>query len=424
MGFVEPTKFQWTTQSDGRRRKQALKGSAWRARYRDRDGKAKSRTFSSKSAALDYLARTSADLQRGDYVDPFERRRRFEHWAHAWWPTTVKLRPTTRRGYWERLQGQVLPYFGDKAMGNIDYLEVERFIAANLSAGMSPKRVRDAVSVVSLIMKCAVRANARKDNPAAGHEIRVPRRKLRPGDVPDMAELVRLVEYVVDPYKPAVWLMAYTGIRPSELCGLRVSSVDFARRVIHVTETLIPVNKFEDFEHALVPGPPKTDAGDRDIPIPQWLCDDLAAMLANRAATRGEAVAREEYLFLSQKGMPLNRDKFRELIIRPALKAAGLPVSLRTYDIRHSHASLLIDQGANLLAIAQRMGHTDPAVTLRVYGHLFAGAQEELTQRLDELRWAVERRPGAGKVIPLESANRSGAEPRRRRAGSTDTAAH
>jgi integrase len=70
-------------------------------------------------------------------------------------------------------------------------------------------------------------------------------------------------------------------------------------------------------------------------------------------------------------------------VIRPALRAAGLPETLRTYDIRHSHASLLIDQGANPLAVAQRMGHTDPAVTLRVYGHLFAGAQEELTNRLD-----------------------------------------
>ena len=46
----------------------------------------------------------------------------------------------------------------------------------------------------------------------------------------------------------------------------------------------------------------------------------------------------------------------------------------------------MIEQGANLLAIAQRMGHTDPAVTLRAYGHLFAGVQEDLTQRLDDLR--------------------------------------
>jgi integrase len=397
VGFVEPSKFQWVTQSDGKRRKRALKGSPWKARYRDRDGKARSQTFATKTAAQDFLARTSADMQRGDYVDPYERRRRFEHWANTWWPTTVKLRPTTRRVYWQLLQGHVLPYFSGKAMGNIDYMDVERFVAAKLSAGMSPKKVQDAVSVISLIMKCAVKSNARKDNPAAGHEIRVPRRKMRPGDVPDT-------------YKPAVWLMAYTGIRPSELCGLRVSSIDFARRTVHVTETLIPVNKFDDFEHALVPGPPKTDAGDRDIPIPQWLCDDLAAMLAARADERGCVVDRNEYLFLSQRGMPLNRDKFRELIIRPALRAADLPETLRTYDIRHSHASLLIEQGANLLAIAQRMGHTDPAVTLRVYGHLFAGAQDELTRRLDDLRWAVVKPASGGEVVQLALA---GAHPGR-----------
>ncbi len=423
MGFVEPTKFQWVTHSGGRRRKQALKGSPWKARYRDRDGKARSRTFATKVAAQDFLARTSADLQRGDYIDPQERRRRFEHWASAWWPTTVKLRPTTRRGYWQLLQDLVLPYFGDKAMGNIDYMDVERFIAAKLSGGVSPKRVQHAVSVISLVMKCAIKTNARKDNPAAAHEIRVPRRKIRAGDVPDMAQLVRLVECVIDPYKPAVWLMAYTGIRPSELCGLRVSSIDFARRVMHITETLIPVNKFDDFEHTLVPGPTKTEAGDRDIPIPQWLCDDLTAMLAERAAEFGRVVDRGEYLFLSQKGMPLNRDKFRELVIRPALRGAGLPERLRTYDIRHSHASLLIEQGGNVLAISQRMGHTDPAVTLRVYGHLFAGAQEELTRRLDDLRWAVERRPGGGEVVPLESAGHPRAVPQARGARTPNKAA-
>jgi integrase len=72
--------------------------------------------------------------------------------------------------------------------------------------------------------------------------------------------------------------------------------------------------------------------------------------------------------------------------VRPALRAAGLPEDFRTYDIRHTHASLLIDDGANVLAIAQRMGHTDPGVTLRVYGHLFEGVQEELTERLDRRR--------------------------------------
>jgi integrase len=85
-----------------------------------------------------------------------------------------------------------------------------------------------------------------------------------------------------------------------------------------------------------------------------------------------------------------------------------LPEALRTYDIRHSHASLLIDQGANVLAIAQRMGHTSPATTLRVYEHLFAGAQEDLTRRLDSLcQTGVRRRDGAD-VIELSRSRGAG----------------
>ena len=154
-------------------------------------------------------------------------------------------------------------------------------------------------------------------------------------------------------------------------------------------------------------GPPKTDAGDRDIPIPAWLCDDLAAMLAERSAGDPGSLGRSDYLFLRPTGLPLNLDKFRQDVIRPALRAAGLPESLRTYDIRHSHASLLIDQGANPLAVAQRMGHTDPAVTLRVYGHLFAGAQEELTERLDKLRRGSTQRPANNDVVELARVSRA-----------------
>jgi integrase len=402
MGFVEPVTFTWTTQSDGRRRKRPARGTRWKARYRDAEGRARSRTFATKAGAQEFLARTSADIQRGDYIDPVERRRRFSQWADTWWATTVKLRPATRRGYWQLLDGHVLPYFAARAMGSIDYLDVEQFIAAKLTEGLSPKKVRDAVSVLSLVMKCAVRANARKDNPAADHPIKVSRRKLRPGDVPDMADIERLVAHVRDPYKPAIWLLAYTGLRPSELCGLRVKSVDFVRRTVRISATLTPVHAYGDWRYALVDGAPKTEAGDRDIPIPSWLCADLAAMLAARGANRPGGVSRDDYLFVRPTGIPLERDKFREKVIRPALRAAGLPSNLRTYDIRHSHASLLIDQGANVVAVAQRMGHTDPAVTLRVYGHLFEGVQEDLTRRLDSLRVAASKAPVVGEVIPLQ----------------------
>ena len=75
-----------------------------------------------------------------------------------WWRTTAKLRPTTRRGYRGVLNHRVLPVFGLRRLGDISYLDIEMFIADVLDEGLSPKYVRECVSVVSLIMKLAVKA--------------------------------------------------------------------------------------------------------------------------------------------------------------------------------------------------------------------------------------------------------------------------
>jgi integrase len=374
----------------------------WRARYRDSDGREHSETFERRIDAERFLERAGADIQRGEWIDPALRRTSFDEWASAWWATTVRLRPTTRRGYHQLLHGQVLPYFGGRPLASIDFMDVEEFIAAKLNEGrLGPKRIRDAVSVVSLVMKAAVQSGVRRDNPAAGHHVTVRRKRIRQGDVLTMEEIHRLVEHVVDPYKPAVWLLVLTGMRPAELCGLNVRSVDLIRHSVAITETLLPVSGYGDQRLQLVTGPPKTEAGDRTVPIPGWLCEDLAEMLAARAVPRGSVIGRDEPLFVNRVGQPLNRDKFRQTVIRPALRAAGLPEELRTYDLRHGHASMLIDMGVNPLVVAQRMGHSDPSVTLREYGHLFEGVQERVSEQLDELR-----REAAEGVRPQGSISR------------------
>ena len=126
------------------------------------------------------------------------------------------------------------------------------------------------------------------------------------------------------------------------------------------------------------------------IPIPEWLRDELVDLLAARAEKRGTPTQFDEYLFQTRYGNPINRDKLRQNVIRPALVRAGLPESIRTYDLRHTHASLLIHLNANVLEVAQRMGHTDAAVTLRQYGHLFEGTQAALTEKLEAERVRTE----------------------------------
>ena len=78
------------------------------------------------------------------------------------------------------------------------------------------------VSVVSLIMKYAIRANARRDNPAAGHQLRVPVRRATQVAMLTMEQAASLLEHTTEHYQPAMWLLIFTGARPAELCGLRL----------------------------------------------------------------------------------------------------------------------------------------------------------------------------------------------------------
>ena len=147
----------------------------------------------------------------------------------------------------------------------------------------------------------------------------------------------------------------------------------------------------------MVEGPPKTDAGDRTCP-PARLCDDLSGMLTARVIVT-------EQLVVPGPPAPATPPRPLQGAGHPAaLRAAGLPETIRTYDLRHSHASLLIDLGANPLAVAQRMGHSDAAFTLRVYGHLFEGVQAKLSEPLDALRIKTANTPQMGVVVNLTLA--------------------
>ena len=242
-----------------------------------------------------------------------------------------------------------------------------------------------------------------------------------------MEQIEQFIAALHPHYRAAGWMLVFTGFRPAELCGANVGDLDFMRRRIEVASTYQPVHRYGDEERGVEPyrmvaGPTKTEAGDRSIPLPEWLCEDIAAQLAARARKLGRPLAHDEPLFVTQHGNRINRDHFRQDQIRPALRAAGLPETFRTYDFRHNHASLLIDLGANVLQVAKRLGHTDPAVTLRVYGHLFEDAQELLTAKLDAHRTAsssvTQGDAGVASTVSLSGPSRA---PSRTRIGHEDT---
>jgi integrase len=163
---------------------------------------------------------------------------------------------------------------------------------------------------------------------------------------------------------------------------LRVSDVDFLRYRLHVEQQV------KILGGQLVVDRPK-GGRTRVVPLPESVAVEISEHLRRHKAD-GEAL-----VFTSREHKPLNRTYFNPHIWHPALRAAGVEPSRTNgmHALRHFYASVLIDEGESVKAVAEYLGHADPSFTLRVYAHLFPSSEERARQAVDRvlIRRATER---------------------------------
>jgi hypothetical protein len=172
-------------------------------------------------------------------------------------------------------------------------------------------------------------------------------------------------------YELLVRFAAYTGLRAGELVALRVRHLNLLRGRCEVGESATEV------DGRLVWGSTKTYAR-RTVPLPRFLCDQLASYLAERPH------GPDDLVFTAPQGGPLREQKFVAGIFKPAAARVGLAHRLRFHDLRHTCASLLIAQGASVKAVQAQLGHASATVTLDRYGHLFPDELQQLAERLQD----------------------------------------
>lgn len=357
----------------------------WQARYNDLAGQRHSRMFDTKSDAAAWLATVKADLLRHDWINPHRARVTFGEWADEWLSTSIHLRPKTADAYDRLLRNRILPVFGGQAVASIETPDVQRFVTRLRNQGVPTGTVSKCRAVMRSVFKCAAGNNAIKGNPCDGVRVGESHaREVTPLTVTDVEELANAM--TCDEYTLLVRFAAYTGLRASEVAGLRVRSFDPVRREVRVVETLGELNG------QLIEGPPKSRASRRSVPVPSSLVPDLMALVSGRP--------RDARVFTARDGGPLRWQNFYNREFRPAAKRAGL-AGTRFHDLRHTYVALLIEQGAHPKEIQQRVGHHSITVTMDTYGHLFPHLSDAVTDRLDAVVRAVSE---TATVTPLRAA--------------------
>ena len=180
-----------------------------------------------------------------------------------------------------------------------------------------------------------------------------------------------------DLYKVFFDLLYFSGLRPGEAIALKWN--DFKDNLITVDETisrkLLTDDRDKGFKWQLTSV--KNTSSDRVVLLPEKVVKELEELKNSEKDFRD--FSNDHFIFGGKypiSDTSINRQK------KEACAAANLPI-IRLHDFRHSHASVLISMGFDILSVGKRLGHSDIKQTLNTYGHMMPNAQSEIVKKLE-----------------------------------------
>lgn len=363
--------------------------SNWQLTYKAKDGRRRTEHFDKKKLADARAAEVKAELMAGTHT-PRRESISVKKAGGLWLARAERdnLEPTTVEQYEGLLRLHIVPHIGWVRLADLNGPAVATLDNQLHKAGVSPEMRRKVMGALSSILALAVTTGHVARNVAKGYRVKTDKRgkrRLKIGvDVPDFRELEALLGALGD--KPTwhgfVLIAAYTGMRASELRGLRWSSVDWDRRTIHVCER---ADKYG------VIGNPKSEGSERDIYMPGYVLAVLQRLWKESEKDRNALV------FPTRTGRPHNMPNIHSRIIAPAMLKAGLAdeegkPKYSAHSLRHYFASWAAARvedggcGLELREVQQLLGHATLALTSDTYSHFWP------TQRIAERMRAVEQK--------------------------------
>lgn len=376
-------KRQWTTKKGEAR-------EGWVVAYTDAKGARRLKTFPRKREADAFAATAAVEVREGVHVA--DSASVTVQAAGAMWIATAEaagLERTTTAQYSQHKRLHIDPFIGSWKLSSLTIPSIREFEDRLRAEGRSPAMIRKVLVSLGTMIADAQERGLTSRNPVrdmrvrrGGRERRAERRqkgKLRVGvHIPRTDEIRAIVGALEGRWRPLLLTAIFTGLRASELRGLRWSDLDLDRRELRVQQR---ADRFNEI------GAPKSESGERTVPLPPLVANALKEW--RLACPKGEL----GLVFPNKAGGIESHHAIRSRGLMPAQVRAGVTVATGEVDdkgrpvltakytglhaLRHFYASWCINRQADgglglpLKLVQERMGHASVVMTSDVYGHLF-----------------------------------------------------
>ncbi len=283
------------------------------------------------------------------------------------------IRPRTHAFYEAALRIHVVPFFNGRVLHSIgpdDLIAWHRHQLGLTNAKGEPAAPASIYGRWVTLRGLLGYAARRGLIPANPGDLLEKREKPKPGEAVvrclSKDEIARLMAAAPAYHADAIAIGLFLGLRIGEVLGLKWQDIDIAGGQVHVRYQVTPPGKRERL---------KSDAGRRDVVLMASLGKRLAAR--RLASPRG---ADDDLVIGTRLGTTVGHRNLQSRGIDKAAEDAGL-ADVTFHVLRHTFASILIDQGRDITYVAEQLGHSDPSFTLRRYGHLFNKARQAKATR-------------------------------------------
>lgn len=349
----------------------------WLAEYRDGGGKRRFKQFERKKDADDFLLTVRGEVRKGVHVAESQSitvKQAADLWIER--AEADGLEASTIASYKQHRDLHIVPAIGARKLTAITAPAVQAF-ADDLAKTNSRAMVKKIIGSLSMILADAIRRGRAATNPVREVRIKLPKRDKGRPEMPTTLELQAILKATPAKHRPFIYTAAFTGLRASELRGLRWADVDLCGGQLHVVQRADPYNKI---------GAPKSESGTRTVPIGPTVVAILTAW--QKECPAGDL----GLVFPNGAGNVESHANLLNRVFWPIQIACGVSVDsgdkgehgepimkakFSLHALRHAAAAMWIHQGVTAKRIQVLMGHASIQQTFDTYGYLFEAREDD-----------------------------------------------